>query len=256
MPRNALWGLLCTALLACAPAQAEDEGAALDRIEVTGSKLSYRDLLDIPAVAITKRGDYLSQGFTLINDTRSEDGRRKEIDATVRKLIDRAGTRYALVHDDGYARTLKRDSPPVTLIEDPKRPDTARVALRLRVDIDSDDPQQIEALRRFVRDTPMVGRTEVELDKDTALGMRRPERYRYELIDAIAADSQKIRETMGSGCSVELEGLNTRIDWERVGPLELLLYVPYSMRVVGCGAAVESALRPTPTVPLSPEAGR
>ncbi len=241
MPRNPLWSLLCTALLACTPLHAQDEGATLDRIEVTGSKISYRDLLDIPAVAITKRGDYLSQGFTLINDTRSEEGRRKEIDATVRTLIDRAGTRYALVHDDGYARTLKRDAPPVTLIEDPKRPDTARVALRLRVDIDGDDPTQIERLRDFLRESPMVGRTEIQLDPDAALGMRRPERYRYELIDAIATDSQRLRKTMGEGCEVALEGLNSRIEWERVGPLELL-YVPYSMAVEGCGAGVEGAL--------------
>lgn len=64
----------------------------------------------------------------------------------------------------------------------------------------------------------MVGRTEIELDEDTALGMRRSERYRYALIDMIAADSQKIQKTMESGCSVELRVLNTRIDWERVGP--------------------------------------
>jgi hypothetical protein len=34
---------------------------------------------------------------------------------------------------------------------------------------------------------------------------------------------------MGSGCEVSLDGLNSRIEWERVGPLELLLYVPNSM---------------------------
>lgn len=242
MPRNAMWCLLCAAWLGAGPAQAEDEGYALDRIEVTGSRISYRDLLDVPAVAITKRGDYLSQGFTLVNDTRSEAGRRNEVDATVRKLISRAGKRYAVIHDDGYAQTLKPDSPPLTLIEDPKRPDTSRIQLRVRVDIDGDDPTQIERLRDFLRQTPMVGRTEIQLDPDTALGMRRPERYRYELIDAIATDSQRLRKTMGEGCEVALEGLNSRIEWERVGPLELLLYVPYSMTVEGCGAGKESEL--------------
>ncbi len=153
MPRNALWCLLCAAWLATGAAQAEDEGFTLDRIEVTGSRISYRDLLDVPAVAITKRGDYLSQGFTLVNDTRSEEGRRSEVDATVRKLIARAGKRYAVIHDDGYAQTLKPDSPPLALIADPKRPDTGRVQLRVRVDIDGDDPQQIEALHSFVGGT-------------------------------------------------------------------------------------------------------
>src|SRR5690606_25204127 len=82
-----------------------------------------------------------------------------------------------------------------------------------RVDIDGDDPTQIERLREFLRESPMVGRTEIQLDPDTALGMRRPERYRYELIDAIAADSQRLRKTMGEGCEVALDGLNSRIEW-------------------------------------------
>jgi hypothetical protein len=236
MLRRFVLGVFCTSVLAVPPAQADEEGYALDRIEVTGSRISYRDLLDVPAVAITKRGDYLSQGFTLINDTRSAEGRGEEIHATIRKLIARAGSRYAVVHDDGYAQTLTTESPPVATVDDPKRPDTSRVTLRVRVDIDSDDPAQIERLRSFLRGTAMVGRTELELDPETALGMRRPERYRYELLDAIAADSQRLRTTMGSGCEVTLDGLNSRIEWERVGPLELLLYVPYSMTVAGCGA--------------------
>lgn len=241
MPRNALWCLLCVALWGPGLALAEDDSYSLDRIEVTGSRISYRDLLDVPAVAITKRGDYLSQGFTLVNDTRSEEGRRQEVDATLRKLITRAGKQYAVIHDDGYAQTLTAGSPPLTLSADPKRPDTGSVDLRVRVDIDGDDPAQIERLREFLRDTPMVGRTEIQLEPDTALGMRRPERYRYELIDAIATDSQRLRKTMGEGCEVALDGLNSRIEWERVGPLELLLYVPYSMTVEGCGAGEKSA---------------
>ncbi|MGQ0801565.1 MAG: hypothetical protein ACT4NL_15815 [Pseudomarimonas sp.] len=65
------------------------------------------------------------------------------------------------------------------------------------------------------------------MDIHPALGMNKPERYRYELIEAIAADSLKIRESVGAGCKVDLDGLNSRIEWERVGPTELLLYVPY-----------------------------
>ncbi|MBD8526106.1 hypothetical protein [Pseudomarimonas arenosa] len=217
-----------------------DDSSTLDRIEVTGSSISYRDLLHTPAIAITKHGDYLSQGFSLINDSRDAERRKQEIHSTIEKLLARSGKRYSLIFEDGYSITLNAQNHRVELLDDSKRPDVSRVKLRLRLELPAEakDGLQIVAdLREFVRSSVKVGRTEIELDTETALGMKRPERYRYELIEAIAEDSQRLRRSMGSGCSVELEGLNSRIEWERVGPVELMLYIPYSMTVSGCSEA-------------------
>lgn len=216
----------------------DDDAASLDRIEVTGSRISYRDLLDTPAISITKRGDYLSQSFELINDTRDEAGRKKELYATIAKLLERAGNRYKVLYEDTYPVELNRENYRVDLADDSKRPDTSRVTLRVRIDIEAaqtDGYRQVDSLREFIRTTPKDGRTEIELAADTALGMRKPERYRYELIDAISADAHRVRQSIGPGCAVELGGLNSRIEWERVGPVDLLLYVPYTMDITGCG---------------------
>lgn len=213
------------------------ESAELDRIEVTGSRISYRDLLDTPAISITKRGDYLSQTITLVNDTRDETGRQREIHGTIEKLIARAGDSYAVLHGDTYPIVLRRANHQVELQDDGKRPDVSRVVLQVKLtlsDATTDGAEQIRTLRKFVQDTPKVGRTEIDLSDDTALGMNKPERYRYELIEAIAADSHRVRESIGAGCKIDLDGLNSRIEWERVGPIELLLYVPYTMTVRGC----------------------
>jgi hypothetical protein len=226
------------ALVLAAPVAAQ-EGNQLDRIEVTGARISYRDLLDTPAIALTRRGDYLVQSLTLVNDTRSEEGRRKEIHATIARMIAASGNRFRVQHGDAYPVTLDRGNHAVELASDGKRPDVSRVELQLRAELREGESgeQQVRALREFAQKAELVGRTEIELSADTALGMHRPERYRYELIEAIAADSQRIAGMLGSGCTIALEGLNSRIEWERVGPVELLLYVPYTMSVEGCVAA-------------------
>ncbi|MGQ0801568.1 MAG: hypothetical protein ACT4NL_15830 [Pseudomarimonas sp.] len=239
-PRRALAAIATSALLAATallPNAVANEGSTLDSIEVTGARISYRDLLDTPAISITKRGDYLSQTITLVNDTRDEAGRRREIKSTIEKIIARAGNTYTLQHGDTYPITLSRANAEVELQDDSKRPDVSRVELQVKLtlsDTTTDGTAQIRSLRQFIEDTPKIGRTEIDLSDDTALGMNKPERYRYELIEAIAADSLKIRESIGAGCKVDLDGLNSRIEWERVGPIELLLYVPYTMVVRGC----------------------
>ena len=240
-PHRVLAALAVTATLLATPASAQ-EAAALDRIEVTGSRISYDDLLDTPAISLTRRGDYLSQSITLVNDTRDEAGRRKEIHGTIEKLLARAGSSYTVLHGDTYPVVLERSNHQVELKDDGKRPDVSRVALQVKValgDATVDGAQQIRALRRFVQETPKVGRTEIDLSDETALGMNKPERYRYELIAAIAADAHRVGESIGAGCRIDLEGLNSRMEWERVGAVEMLLYVRYGMVVRDCGGRRE-----------------
>src|SRR5690349_16677620 len=75
---------------------------ALETIEVVGSRISYHDLLDTPAVSLTRPGDYLLLPIKLTNDTRSEDGRKKEIYATIDKMVGAAGKRFTIVQSGEY----------------------------------------------------------------------------------------------------------------------------------------------------------
>jgi len=81
-----------------------------------------------------------------------------------------------------------------------------------------------------------IGRTEIEVEKNTALVMNKPERYRYEVIAAISEDAKKITANLGAGCEIKLGHLDGRIEWGRASATELLLYIPYSMEVSGCTA--------------------
>lgn len=221
---------------------AQTESERLETIVVTGSRIGYRDLLDTPAVSITRPGDYLLLAVELVNDTRSVDGRRDEIHATIRKMITAAGSRFEIVHGDSYVTRLDTSNFKVPLEsagEDKKeRPDTSRVSLFVRTAI-AGAPDKAEALtqalREFVERTERVGRTEIDVEKESALSLSRPERFRQEIIRAIADDTAQVRTLLGEGCEVAIEGLGSRIEWQRVSAAELMLYIPYTMEIRGCG---------------------
>lgn len=53
---------------AAVPAFAQDE-ESLDEVVVTGSRITYADLQETPAIGILKPADSIVQGFTLESDT-------------------------------------------------------------------------------------------------------------------------------------------------------------------------------------------
>jgi hypothetical protein len=238
MPHPRIAAFILAALVAPIVSFAQDDMQQLETVTVTGSRISYRDLLDTPAVSIRRSGDYLLLPITLINDTRSEDGRKREIYATIEKMIASSGKRFELVHDDGYPVLLNAQNYQVPLGKEEKRPDVSKVELSVRTAIGGEPAKAEEltrALRAFVDKADRVGRTEIDAGKETALSLTRPERFRYDLVKAIAEDTAKVRAQLGSGCRVSVDGLSSRIEWRRVSAAELLLYIPYHMAIEKCG---------------------
>jgi hypothetical protein len=238
--KRALYRLtaMLTLSLCAIPASAQDvENNSLDRITVVGSRISYRDVLDTPAISVTKPGDHLLQTITLSNDSRDPAMRRRELHETIARMIAAAGSRYRLLYDDDYIITLTRENHQVELETNDKRPDTNHVELTVQVDIVGDPTKAqsiIADMRRFIRGSEKIGRTEIDITGDTGLVMNRPERFRYEIIDAIAQDSKRLMDAMALDCKVEIDGLNGRVQWERASAAELLLYIPYSMTIADC----------------------
>jgi hypothetical protein len=116
-----------------------------------------------------------------------------------------------------------------------------KVSLSVRTPIAGEPGKAQEltkALRGFVEKAERVGRTEIDASHETALSLSRPERYRYDLVKAIADDTTKVRGQLGAGCQVSLEGLSSRIEWRRASAAELLLYIPYHMTIEKCAGDV------------------
>jgi hypothetical protein len=233
-------GMLASLVLALLPIAvvAQDDTVALETIVVTGSRVTYRDLLETPAVSLTRRGDSLRQPFTLHNDSRNADTRRDEIHATIKDMMRRAGDRYRIVYPENFVGALDDSNYRVEIASDEDRPDAGFVELAVDVALEGrseSGERLIRDLRAFIESIEGEGRTEIELGEETALSLVRPERFRHELIAAIAADTAKVRAALGAGCKVQLDGMNSRIEWERVSALQLVLYIPYQMSVMDCG---------------------
>ena len=218
-------------------AAAQDGGSQLDRIEVTGSRITYEDLVGTPAISITRPGDYLLQELKLVNDSRDEAMRERELHETIAAMLAGAKGRYELLHGEAYRVQLDATNHRVEVEADAKRPDTSALTLYLRTAVGPEPAgaeARIRALRGFAQEAKRVGRTEIDLVGDTALGMNRPERYRHEVLAAIAQDAQRVTNTMQLDCKLSLDGLHGRLEWQRVSAGELMLYIPYELIIEEC----------------------
>jgi hypothetical protein len=224
-------------LLPPMPARAQDAAEALDVIVVTGSRIGSQELGKTPAVSITRPGDYLVQNIELYNDSRDPEMRRKELHDTIANMLATSGSRYTLLHNGAYRSVLTRGNHSIEPDEDDSRDDSSVIALQVRTDLGGDPAKAdavIRAMREYIRDTRRAGRTVIELDGDSGLAMQRPERFRAELVQAIAHDAERMSAAMGMECQVAVEGLGQRIEWQRASAAELLLYIPYTMAFSDC----------------------
>jgi hypothetical protein len=87
---------------------------------------------------------------------------------------------------------------------------------------------------KFVNDTPVTGRVESVIGDSQFLGISDPKKHRDVLIKAIADDVKMMQTSFGGSAtpvSVNLSGLEARTQTRPVGPLDLEIYIPYSMSV-------------------------
>jgi hypothetical protein len=221
--------------LAASVAVAQD--AALQEIVVTGSRGDV-DYYEMPAVTITKSADFLVQSIRLVNDSRSPDLRKEEIIATIQNLISRSKSMkgMALSYGQGFLEPINLDDESLQLLADHQRVDTNYIDLYAKVALNSDRSakEQITDLREFISGAKRAGRTEVLPLGDIGLSIIGPERYRYEIIEKIAAENAKISEAMKADCDITIGGLEGRVQWERTAVSELTLYIPYGMEVSDC----------------------
>lgn len=179
----------------------------LEEIVVTASMRSG-DYYEMPAVTIKKEADYLVQNIRLTNDSRSPELRRKEIIKSIDNLI-KASSRIKgieLSYGDGFLEPVRLNDDSLELIEDRKKVDTSYVNIFAKVAFDGKlaAKQQILELRGFIKNAKPEGRTEIDSLGDIGLSIVGPEQYRYEILAKIAAESRKVKETMGPDCETTI----------------------------------------------------
>lgn len=204
----------------------------VETIVVTGSRI---DWYDSPAVTLVKPADYLVQQVRLLNDSRDQALREKELTNTVKDILRNANKSKFI--ELGVGKEIVY---PITLddlqldFEKGERTDTSVVNLYIKTPINN--KTQVEKLvtriNDFIDDISVSGRTEVEKNGELVLSIVNPEKYRQELLAAIANDVNSTIKIFGDSYKAEIDGLSQSLMWERASVSELRLYLEYNFTLI------------------------
>ncbi|MCS6625180.1 hypothetical protein N0B44_19895 [Roseibacterium beibuensis] len=223
------------ALLA-SPAAAQD--GSVEEIVVTGSRMIDWDPDDIPAVQLFRRADNLIVAVRAVNDTREAAGRRNELIQTLRAMARGAAGRPDIdlsIETDGVLVPLTEDMvSTLTLGIDPGRADTSTATLVVKTPVTATDTldDASERIEDFIDGIPTIGRSLVVVYGDWQLSIVDPPQYRAAILGLIADDARRASTAFGAGYSVQVTGIENRVTWRQSGPLDLGLFIPYTLTVV------------------------
>ncbi|HTQ15443.1 MAG TPA: hypothetical protein VMH86_16355 [Rhizomicrobium sp.] len=220
--------LAASAILLSAPAFAQ-----VEEVVVTGSRMYEGP--NAPNVTIVKRADHLITTLRITCDTRDDDQRREEIKTTLRGMMRAAAASrtISLGQGDGVLVPLE-ESAFDDMIEPDSRPDTSRLYVVIKTTISADDTfaTATRRIKDFIAAVPRAGRVEVLRDDRWDLTLIGPEQYREVLIRKIVEDASRTAALFGASDGAAIDGLERPVAWYQKGPLDLALYIPYSLRIV------------------------
>ena len=190
-----------------------------------------------PGTYLRKTGDFILLRVRVTNDTREEEGRKREIYDTLRGALASArkdGSVELSVVEDELVIPLRVDSASIVLSAG-GRPDTSTTAISVKTRIparDADGQALISKLKDFVTAIKPVGRTQLEPDGTIDISIVGPDQYRDEIVRLCAEDAKKVTSAIGTDYRVVVQGLDRPVVWDRAGLLDLALFVPYSYVVL------------------------
>ena len=187
-----------------------------------------------PSVFLVKRADHLITKVRVTCDTRELSKRREELKATLRNMIAEAkrSQTISLGIGDSVLGELNESNFDEIITPD-ARADTSQAFVVIKTSISPADTYNLATARikDFIEKTEKAGRTEILREEQWNLTLIGPEQYREALITKIVAQSKKTSDLFGAGYGVSIDGLEHVVAWYQKGPLDLALYIPYSLHV-------------------------
>jgi len=207
--------------------------AQVETVIVTGSRVHDED--DAPHLSITKRADHVITEISVTCDTRELSQRRTELKETLRNMIRAAGGTSTISLGIGDKIVLDlSESNFDSIIEPDSRADTSHAVVIIKTKVSKDDTYNaaIARITDFIASVPKAGRTEVLRQGSWGLTIIGPEQYRDSIVAQIVADARHTADLFGPGNAVQVEGLEHQVTWYQKGPLDLGLYVPYTLKIL------------------------
>ncbi len=202
---------------------------------VAQSNYVSRQQVSIPQVSLVVRADFVLFSVTYETATRSADARQSELEKTFKTVTDRAAKADGItveVGSPGDSAAIETAALKELIVD--RGDDRSAINIVLKVMVKEKDT--FDAIRarteKFVNDMQLTGRVEAVIGDSQYLGLSEPKKHRETLIKAIADDVKMMQSTFGGSAtpvSVNLAGMENRVQTRPVGPLDLEIYIPYSM---------------------------
>jgi hypothetical protein len=197
-----------------------------------------RNARDAPTISIIARADFVLFSISLTTGTRSLDSRREELSRSFRSFTERAARIEGMAIEVGQpGLSASLETAAIGEIIEERGEDRSGIDLVMRINVrDKETFNQLrDRAEKFVRETPLNGRVEAIIGDSQFLGMAEPLKHRAALLKAISEDTKALQALFGgadSPVAVSLTGLENRVLSRPVGPLDLEIYIPYSMSLV------------------------
>lgn len=227
---------LAFAAMAIAPAAF----AQRDVVVITGSRID-RDGGSLPVISIRVPADFVVFLLEVETATRSEDERARELETAFATLVDRVRRAQGFTLEAGDAYTaIPIDTVTAREIIEPDDEDPMRSEIRLSLTVavkpgDTFDKIRIRA-EELIKGARLPGRVEIVIGADQFMGVNDPKKHRETLLRQIAADTELLQSLFGRGptgpVSIALDGFEGRVQSRPVAPLEMELYLDYSLSLV------------------------
>ncbi len=208
-----------------------------ERIVVTGSRID-RDGGGLPVISMRVPAEFVIFMIEVETTTRSVDERARELEKAFNAIKDKVKRTQGLTLEVGDAYVaVPIETVAVREIIEQDEDDPLRSEIRLVLTSDVKAGDTFERIRtrieQFVTEIPQQGRTEIVIGPDQYMGVNDPMKHREALLRKIAADTELLQSLFGRGAtgpaSLSLSGLEGRVQSRPVAPLELELYVGYSL---------------------------
>jgi hypothetical protein len=211
--------------------------ASAQQIVAQSNFVNRNQLAQLPQVSITVRADFVLFSIRYETATRAAETRQDELAKTFAAVVQRAARAEGMSIEVGTpGQSAAIETAAIKEMIQQNGDDRSVINIVLKVIVrDKETFEQIRArAEKFVADAPTTGRVEAVIGDNQFLGIQEPKKHRDTLVKAIADDVRMMQSSFGGPggpVSVNLTGMEARTLTRPVGPLDLEIYIPYSMSV-------------------------
>ena len=216
---------------------------AQDTVVVTAQRImsddEYSDEFgELPYVSLVARADFVLFTVNLETATNSAAERKTELDRAYRALVQRVGRTPGVrmeIGSPGNSAPVETATAAEVTIDGGRR---SWIPAILEFDVGPNETfQQVRTrAEAFIKGIEVNGRVEATTGSDQYIGLREPAKHRANLLRKIAEDTRRMQDIFLQTSSapgylpgISLTGLGGRVKTRPVGPLEIELYIPYTV---------------------------